>query len=196
MIRKLSFIVIIYLTVVIINSCCDDVTKYSVKFINFEIKIKNKIIDLNDNLEFNLDAIDSIVGIACNRQNLQLINSLYAFDCYEEPYYIPIATVDQFRVKLLSDFNNEFQINDYITDKMKVRFFNSRSSKIEIIPLQDFFQLIRDDDWAPSRSAELQNATYILETRPTIDSLQIFEFEFYLTDNSMITSTTDTIEWK
>ncbi len=156
----------------------------------------NSFVAEDENFEFNLRSTDSILGMAWHFPDLELIQSAYAFDCDDEDTFRPIATVDEMKIKVLTNFSDEFQANDLITELIDVRFFNWRTENIETKSLEDFFNFLRQDGRATGRSAELQNATYIISQRPTLTNEQEFEIEFTFTDNSILTTLTEQITWE
>lgn len=127
---------------------------------------------------------------------MNIIQKAYAFKCDDEDTYRPIATVTEMKMKLLTDFSSEYQTNDFISELIDVRFYNWRTQKIETKSLKIFFDFLRQDNRATGRSAQLQNATYILTKRPTVSKEQQFELEFIFTDGSILTTTTETIIWE
>jgi len=156
----------------------------------------NTFVPESENFEFNLRAIDSIVGMAWNFSDLKLIQSAYAFDCDDRDTFQPIATVDEMKIKVLTNFSDNYRANDFITELIDVRFFNWRTENIETKSLEVFFNFLRQDNRATGRNAELQNATYILSQRPTLTNQQEFEIEFTFTDNSILTTSTEQITWE
>ena len=194
--RKIKFIFSLYFILLVISSCCDTDTYYvQITGINF-FPVNSFVLE-DENFEFKLKSSDSIVGMAWNGFDLKLTQSAYAYDCDSEDTYETIETVNDFKVKTLTDFSDSYQSNDYITNLINVRFYSINSNGIETMTLANFFEnYIRDFGYATARSAEFQNATYILSERPTISNEQQFELEFILTDNSTFTTLTEIITWE
>lgn len=191
---KVKYIFGIYICLLIVSACCDS-DIFNVQITEIEFVPFNSFIAEDEQLEFNLRLNDSIVGMAWNFGSLRLIQSAYAFDCDEDTFR-PIATVDMMKCRVLTDFSSEFQVNDFVTELIDVRFFNWRTEKIETSSIENFFDFLRQDERATGRSAGLDNATFILTQRPTIANVQEFEIEFTFTDNSVLTTTTEQITWE
>jgi hypothetical protein len=192
---KVKIIFGVYFCLLLVSGCCDSET-FNVQITEIEFRPVNNFVAENENFEFNLNLTDSIVAKAWNNINLNIIQKAYAFKCDDEDTYRPIATVTEMKMKLLTDFSSEYQTNNFISELIDVRFYNWRTQKIETKSLKIFFDFLRQDNRATGRSAQLQNATYILTKRPTVSKEQQFELEFIFTDGSILTTTTETIIWE
>lgn len=193
---KLKIVFLIYLLLFIASSCCNEGETYNVQIIEVKFLPINSFVTENENFEFDLRQIDSIVGIAKNGFDLKFIQSAYATDCYPEDIYKPIETIKDINIKLVTDFSEHYKSNEYITNIITVRHFNRKSQDIETVTLAEFLDFLNQDKRATGRSAELDNATYILSERPTINKDQQFVLEFIFTDNSSLTTLTEIITWE
>ncbi len=193
--NKTKIVFLIYIFTIIISSCCKTDT-FNVQITDVEFNPINIFVLENETFEFKIITNDSIVGMTLNSFDLKLIPSAYAYDCDDEDSFVPIENINDIKMKVLTDFSDNYQTNDFITDIITVRHYNWQSQEIETKTLTVFLNLLRQDESATGRNTELQDATYIITERPTIGSEQQFELQFELTNNTTLTTITEIIPWE
>jgi hypothetical protein len=191
--KKIKAIIAIYV-MSLLGACCGKPTKFITQIIKIDIEAQTTVISAGKNLEFKLILKDSILRVA-QHLNFGMIQNAYAFDCDKSDIIEPISAIVKIESQTLTDFSNTFKKNSSVNNLIIVKFFNWRTEKIEIAPLGEFMTFLDKDNSTISKSAEIQNATFQVIERPTLEQKQKWRFIFTFSDNTSFSSDTQEITW-
>jgi hypothetical protein len=197
-IKKILLILILPLMLELIVSCCDCVAPTIYSYTNKSIDLKN--LD-NTGIEPIVSDSNSIAKAAygirltiekeqiakSEYMNFHLIQNSYATSCECPPpiQYNPKDSILSIKIMCLSDFDNTHPANSNVSEYFKIYKNHSYTT------IQNF---IKNSHFILYDKTEFQTTIdFLLVQAPTINSIQKFKIQLYLSDNRVLEKETTSI---